>query len=188
MKIQYLAILTAAMLMTNGVLTSCSTTQTTDTAAKTEACAAKKADPCAAKKADPCAAKKADPCAAKSASATSGDSGKLAASLQGKPVVVDIFADWCPACKNIAPTLAELKKTYGEKATFVVLDVSDAAKVKASEAKAKELGLSGFFTANKAQTGRVSIIDPATGKILGNYSNEPSKAAYSSVLDKAIAK
>jgi thiol-disulfide isomerase/thioredoxin len=193
MKIQYLALLTAAMLMTTGVLTSCSTTQTTDTAAKTEACAAKnkpcaaKADPCAAKKADPCAAKKADPCAAKTA-ASSGASGKLAASLQGKPVIVDIFADWCPACKNIAPALAELKKTYGDKATFVVLDVSDAAKVKASEAKAKELGLSAFFTANKAQTGRVSIIDPATGKSLSDYNNEPNAAAYSSVLDKAIAK
>jgi thiol-disulfide isomerase/thioredoxin len=202
MKIQYLALLTAAMLMTTGVLTSCSTTQTTDTAAKTEACAAKnkpcaakadpcaakKADPCAAKKADPCAAKKADPCAAKTAAATSGAGGKLAASLQGKPVIVDIFAEWCPACKNIAPALTELKKTYGDKATFVVLDVSDAAKVKASEAKAKELGLSAFFAANKAQTGRVSIIDPATGKSLSDYNNEPNAAAYSSVLDKAIAK
>jgi thiol-disulfide isomerase/thioredoxin len=178
MKIQYLALLTAAMLMTTGVLTSCSTTQSTDTAAKTEACAAK-SKPCAAK---------ADPCAAKPAAATSGASGKLAASLQGKPVIVDIFADWCPACKNIAPALADLKKTYGDKATFVVLDVSDAAKVKASAAKAKELGLSAFFTANKAQTGRVSIIDPATGKSLSDYNNEPNTAAYSNVLDKAIAK
>jgi thiol-disulfide isomerase/thioredoxin len=186
MKIQYLALLTAAMLMTTGVLTSCSTTQSTDTAAKTEACAAK-SKPCAAK-ADPCAAKKTDPCAAKPAAATSGASGKLAASLQGKPVIVDIFADWCPACKNIAPALADLKKTYGDKATFVVLDVSDAAKVKASAAKAKELGLSAFFTANKAQTGRVSIIDPATGKSLSDYNNEPNTAAYSNVLDKAIAK
>ncbi len=180
MKIQYLAVVAAAMLMTTGVLTSCSTTQTTNTAAKTEACAAKN-KPCAAK-ADPVATKQAEQ------SATSGAAGKLAASLQGKPVIVDIFAEWCPACKNIAPTLTDLKKTYGDKVTFVVLDVSDAAKVKASEAKAKELGLSDFFTKHKAQTGHVGIIDPATGKSLGSYDNEPNKTAYSTVLDQAIAK
>jgi thiol-disulfide isomerase/thioredoxin len=34
----------------------------------------------------------------------------LATVLQGKPVVVDIHASWCPACKNVAPALATLKK------------------------------------------------------------------------------
>jgi thiol-disulfide isomerase/thioredoxin len=29
----------------------------------------------------------------------------LAPSLQGKPVVVDIYASWCPACRTIEPTL-----------------------------------------------------------------------------------
>jgi thiol-disulfide isomerase/thioredoxin len=200
MKIQYLAVLAAAMFVTAGVLTSCSTSTTTDTAAKTETCAGKskpcaaKADPCAAKKAEPCAAK-ADPCAAKKVDPCAGKKtdtaamgGKLAASLQGKPVVVDIFAAWCPSCKNIAPTLADLKKTYGDKATFVVFDVTDAAKTKASEAKAKELGLGEFFAAQKANTGSVTIIDPATGKSLKDFYNQADKTAYTTILDKAIAK
>jgi thiol-disulfide isomerase/thioredoxin len=192
MKIKYLSILAAAALMTAGVITSCtsSTTQSADTASmgKTDACAAKakpcaaKADPCAAK-AKPCAAKS-DPCAAKKKSAGSG----LAASLQGKPVVVDIYASWCPACKNIAPTLAALRKTYGDKATFVVLDVSDKTTTAAAEKKAQELGLSEFLTANKAKTGHVEIIDPATNTTLQKYDNNADMAAYTSVLDKAIAK
>jgi thiol-disulfide isomerase/thioredoxin len=192
MKIKYLSILAAAALMTAGVITSCtsSTTQSADIASmgKTKACAAKakpcsaKADPCAAK-AKPCAAKS-DPCAAKKKSAGGG----LAASLQGKPVVVDIYASWCPSCKNIAPTLAALRKTYGDKATFVVLDVSDKTTTAAAEKKAQELGLSEFLTANKANTGHVEIIDPATNTTLQKYDNNTDKAAYASVLDKAIAK
>jgi thiol-disulfide isomerase/thioredoxin len=192
MKIKYLSILAAAALMTAGVITSCtsSTTQSADTASmgKTEACAAKakpcaaKVDPCASK-AKPCAAKS-DPCAAKKKSAGGG----LAASLQGKPVVVDIYASWCPSCKNIAPTLAALRKTYGDKATFVVLDVSDKTTTAAAEKKAQELGLSEFLTANKSNTSHVEIIDPATNTTLQKYDNNADKAAYTSVLDKAIAK
>lgn len=30
----------------------------------------------------------------------------LAKELQGKPVVVDIYATWCPGCKNIALTIS----------------------------------------------------------------------------------
>jgi thiol-disulfide isomerase/thioredoxin len=192
MKIKYLSILAAAALMTAGVIASCtsSTTQSADTASmgKTEACAAKakpcaaKVDPCASK-AKPCAAKS-DPCAAKKKSAGGG----LAASLQGKPVVVDIYASWCPSCKNIAPTLAALRKTYGDKATFVVLDVSDKTTTAAAEKKAQELGLSEFLTANKSNTSHVEIIDPATNTTLQKYDNNADKAAYTSVLDKAIAK
>jgi thiol-disulfide isomerase/thioredoxin len=191
MKIEYLSLVAAAALMTAGMITSCtSTIQSADTASmgKTEACAGK-VKPCAAK-VDPCAAKadpsatKADPCAAQKKSA----GGSLAASLQGKPVVVDIYASWCPACQNIAPTLAALRKTYADKATFVVLDVSDKTTTAAAEKKAKELGLSEFLAANKSNTGRVAIIDPATNKTLETFNNNANQAAYASVLDKAIPK
>jgi thiol-disulfide isomerase/thioredoxin len=114
--------------------------------------------------------------------------GPLAKQLQGKPVVVDIYASWCPACTNIAPTLAQLKREYAGKAHFVVLDVSDPSKVNQSKTKAKQLGLSSFFEKNKAQTGFIAIIDPATGKILAQHRNNANKSAYTTVLNAAIAK
>ncbi len=114
--------------------------------------------------------------------------GKLAKKLQGKPVVVDIYASWCPACKNIAPTVSQLKKQYEGKVNFVVLDVSDRASTAKSEAIARELGLGEFFAANKTQTGSLTIIDPSTGKILAQHRNNANKAAYTKVLDTAIAK
>ena len=112
--------------------------------------------------------------------------GKLAKKLQGKPVVVDIYASWCPACQNIAPTISELKEEYEGKVNFVVLDVSDRASTARSEAIARELGLSDFFAANKNQTGSLTIIDPSTGNILSQQRNNSNKAAYTKVLDAAI--
>lgn len=136
--------------------------------------------------ANPCSSK-VNPCAAKNINAGASVGGRLAQELQGKPVVVDIYASWCPACKNIAPTVSQLKQQYAGKVNFVVLDVSDKSSSAKAEATAKKLGLSKFFAANKTQTGSLTIVDPATGKILAQHRNNPNKSAYTSVLDSAIA-
>jgi thiol-disulfide isomerase/thioredoxin len=165
MKVQYLAIFAAISLLSVGV------------AAKPEAVSTIISEVIGKKAlANPCAAK----------DKTVG--GPLAQQLRGKPVVVDIYASWCPACKNIAPTVSQLKQQYSGKVHFVVLDVSDRSTTAKSEAKAKELGLSQFFAANKTQTGSLTIVDPATGKILAQYRNNPNKVAYTKVLDSALAK
>ena len=180
MKIKYLASLAAIALLCTGVFIACATPEAPkDNAASTTTTTAKKADPCAAKKADPCAAK-----------STSGASIglPLAQKLQGKPVVVDVYASWCSACKNIAPTVAELKKEYDGKVEFVVLDVSDKTTTAAAEATAQELGLSKFLAENKTQTGSLTIVDPATGKILAQHRNNADKMAYTKVLDAALTK
>lgn len=111
----------------------------------------------------------------------------LSRQLQGRPVVVDIYATWCPGCKNIAPTLSSLKQQYQGKAHFVVFDVTDRTTTQMAEEKAKQLGLSEFLMANKSQTSLVAIIDPATGKVLRQFRNNPNKGDYMSVLDTAIA-
>ena len=207
MKVQHIATLAAISLLSTVAIAACSSSPSATTpatnsvassVAKVDPCAAKakvdpcaakaKVDPCAAKaKVDPCAAKaKVDPCAAKAASTSIG--GPLAQKLQGKPVVVDVYATWCPACKNIAPTVSDLKKEYEGKVEFVVLDVSDKSTTAAAEATAKELGLSKFLAENKTQTGSLTIVDPATGKILAQHRNNPDKVAYTKVLDTALTK
>ncbi|AFY47698.1 Thioredoxin [Nostoc sp. PCC 7524] len=113
--------------------------------------------------------------------------GPLAKELQGKPVVVDVFATWCAGCKNIAPTLSQLKQQYSGKVNFVVLDVTDQAKLKQTKAMAQRLGLGKFLEANKSQTSTVAIVDPATGEILALYKNNPNKADYTKILETALA-
>jgi thiol-disulfide isomerase/thioredoxin len=117
-----------------------------------------------------------------------GESTPLAKQLQGKPVVVDIYASWCPGCKNIAPTLSQLKKRYGSKVNFVVFDVSDSKTTQAAMNMAGKLGLTSFFNANKSQTATVAIFDPATGKIAKQLQNNADLAEYTSIIDSSIAK
>ncbi|WP_421654421.1 TlpA family protein disulfide reductase [Leptothermofonsia sp. ETS-13] len=194
MKIQFWSVFAVVSLLSFGAVAGCSNPCAAKTTAPAGTSTESQANPCASK-ADPCASKakpcasKADPCASKAnpcASKAQSVGGPLAQQLQGKPVVVNIFASWCPACKNIAPTLSQLEKDYAGKVHFVVLDVSDKATTAEAEAKVKELGLSQFLAANKAQTGSLTIIDSATGKILAQHRNNANLADYTTVLDTAL--
>jgi thiol-disulfide isomerase/thioredoxin len=114
-------------------------------------------------------------------------SSPLARELRDKPVVVDIYATWCPGCQNIAPTLSSLKEQYQGKAHFIVLDVTNRSTTREAEAKARKLGLSQFFRTNKAKTSTVAIINPRTGQIIKEFHNNPDRDDYTTVLDRAIA-
>lgn len=111
----------------------------------------------------------------------------LAKQLQGKPVVVEIYASWCPGCKNIAPTLSQLEQQYGSKMNLVVFDVSDSKTTQAAMKKAAKLGLTDFFNANRSKTSTVAIIDPASGKVVKQFQNNPELADYTTALDLSIA-
>jgi thioredoxin 1 len=42
-----------------------------------------------------------------------------------KPVMVDFWAPWCGPCKAIAPTIDALEKEFGDKMSFVKVNVDD---------------------------------------------------------------
>ena len=111
----------------------------------------------------------------------------LAKTLQGKPTLVEIYADWCPGCQSIKPTLSTLKSQYQRKVNFVVFDVTNRKSTSASLTQAQALGLSNFFTANKSKTSTVAILNPATGQVLQSFQSNPNLTDYKAVLDTAIA-
>lgn len=112
--------------------------------------------------------------------------GPLARQLQGKPTVAYIYASWCPACRNIAPTLSQLRQEYAGQVNFVVLDVSDRSTTRQAEATSRQLGLGRFFDDNKSQTGLVAIINSETGNVLTQHRNNADRNAYASVLNAAL--
>ena len=65
------------------------------------------------------------------------------------PVLVDFWADWCPPCHIIAPTIDELADEYAGRIRIAKLDVD------ANQEVAKELGISSIPTILLLQDGHV---------------------------------
>jgi len=47
------------------------------------------------------------------------------AEQRGKPVVMEVFASWCGACRRAAPGLAEAYREHRDEATFIGVSVDD---------------------------------------------------------------
>jgi len=112
--------------------------------------------------------------------------GPLAPSLQGKPVVVRIHADWCSACKATQSTIDDLEHAYAGRINFVQFDVTNATTAAASQAQAQKLGLAKFYDASKAATSTVAVIDPKDGKVYATFYNDNTSGDYKSVIDAAL--
>ena len=46
-------------------------------------------------------------------------------SMAGKPVVLNIWASWCPPCKSEMPDFQKAYETYGEEIQFMMVDLTD---------------------------------------------------------------
>ncbi len=107
-----------------------------------------------------------------------------AAAAKTKPRVVIIRADWCSVCQKLEPTMMGLMQEYGGKLDFVMLDVTTDDTTAQAAAKAKSLGISSFFEANKKMTSTVGIFKgkKQVFKTVGNT----NKADFVAAFDKAI--
>ena len=103
---------------------------------------------------------------------------------QAKPTVAIIKADWCSACQKVEPIMMGLMKEYDGKVNFVMLDVTNDDTTAQAAAKAKSLGLTAFFEANKKTTSTVAVF---TGKKqISKTAMNYNKSDYVAAFDKAL--
>ncbi len=47
------------------------------------------------------------------------------AQTNGRPTLLEFYADWCTACQAMAPAMADLRQTYGNQVNFVMLNIDN---------------------------------------------------------------
>lgn len=58
--------------------------------------------------------------------ATAKESMPLETALtNGKPSLIEFYADWCTSCQAMAPEIKQLKQAYGDRVNFVMLNVDN---------------------------------------------------------------
>lgn len=98
-------------------------------------------------------------------------------------LIVHVHADWCPACKNIAPAWDRIEQDYAKKARFVTLDVTTRQTASQAQQLADRLGISDFYDQYRARTSTVAILSADTGQVLKTFYNQSSYDAYANAID-----
>ncbi len=106
--------------------------------------------------------------------------------MQPKVIVVKIHADWCGACKQIQPTVDELKAEFSEKGVlFVTLDFTDAAKSAQSGMLAAELDIQGWVRVNN-NTGMLLVYTAGEQAELDVFNQRHSKKEIAAGIQKHL--
>jgi hypothetical protein len=103
-----------------------------------------------------------------------------------QPLVVLLKSDTCAVCKQIAPLLSRLNKTYQHRSQWVTLDVSNRKTLAQAEKQVKALGIEAFFEKYGNHTGIVAVIDPKSKQILTLLVAEEKPEKYQMALDQAL--
>lgn len=104
-----------------------------------------------------------------------------------KVLLIQIYASWCPGCKNIQPTLDQLTKENTD-FELVQLDVSTPSKAKASAKKAEELKIIDFYNVNKSKTATIGVFVPTTLEVVSVFQNNSVVEDYIQAINEAKTK
>lgn len=83
---------------------------------------------------------------------------------QPKVIAVYFYADWCPNCTMVTPTLNDARTTYSldrMDILFVKLDLTNKDRIHQSLLLAKQLGIGEFVQAQGSATGYIAVLDGA---------------------------
>jgi thiol-disulfide isomerase/thioredoxin len=62
-----------------------------------------------------------------------------------RPLVLVVYADWCPSCQHLKPVLAVINEKYRNRIRFVRFDITTEETTAESQQRVEKLGLAKFF-------------------------------------------
>ncbi len=102
-----------------------------------------------------------------------------------KPIIVKMHADWCGTCQRLKPTWKELQSKYGERAEFILLDVTSKDTIAVSKTAADHAGIGAFYQKYRSQTGVIAVLDGNTHEPVKVFKGEIDIDAYAPAIDSA---
>jgi thiol-disulfide isomerase/thioredoxin len=102
-----------------------------------------------------------------------------------RPIVLVVYADWCPSCQRLKPTLALLNEKYRGKIRFVRFDITSEQTAERSKEQAEKLGFGDFYEKNHDRTSLVIILDSAHREVFRTV-NDYEPEHYETVLDQQL--
>src|SRR5690606_19657666 len=102
------------------------------------------------------------------------------------PFVVKLHAQWCVKCLATKDVWAEVERAYAERANLLVLDFTDEARLRASRAEARRLGLEDLLDDYEGVSGAVLVLDGRTREILADIDGSRNFEDYRAAIDAAL--
>jgi thiol-disulfide isomerase/thioredoxin len=102
-----------------------------------------------------------------------------------KPLVLVVYADWCPLCQSLKPVLVLMNDRYRGKIHYVLLDVTSEATTAKAKLLARNVGQEAFFNDNYVTTSLVVIKDPAGHEVF-RARHDYDFHHYEAVLDQQL--
>ena len=102
-----------------------------------------------------------------------------------RPFLLVVYADWCPSCQRLKPTLAAINEKYRDRIRFVRFDITTERTAERSKEQAEKLGLADFYEKNHDRTSVVIILDASRREVF-RTANDYEPEHYKTVLDQQL--
>jgi thiol-disulfide isomerase/thioredoxin len=112
-------------------------------------------------------------------------SGAQEQEAEKKPLVLVVYADWCPLCQSLKPVLALMNERYRGKIHYVLLDVTSESTTAKARRLARSVGQESFFNDNYVTTSLVVIKDPG-GREVFRARHDYDFHHYEAILDQQL--